>query len=390
VDQPGSVAVAAVQAPDDLLKALAGLTDPRARRGVRHQLVVILGIAVCATLAGSKSFVEVAEWAHDLTRQAKQRLGIGRFPPSETAIRRTLALVDPEAFDRCVSTWIAAQCPAVQADSTSGARRPWRVISVDGKTARGARRGDDRAVHLMAAFDDADGVVLGQNVVDGKTNEITAFAPLLDRIDLTDVIITADALHTQNRHADYLHRRGAHYLFTVKRNQPSLHRELKNLPWKEIPALDITRDKGHGRLETRTLKMTEVTAGIGFPHARLAIQITRHSKGLSPKSTTRSETVHAITDLGYDQITADQIADILRQHWGIENRLHWVRDVVFAEDLSRIRTGNAPAVMASLRNLAISIHRRHGATNIAAATRHTARHPHRPLTLLLQIKINMG
>ncbi len=244
------------------------------------------------------------------------------------------------------------------------------MIAIDGKSARGAGGPKGRAVHLLAAFDQANGIVLGQGVVDGKTNEITAFAPLLDRIDITGAIITADALHTQHRHADYLIGRGAHYVLTVKRNQPSLHRQLRALPWAQTPAVDVTRDKGHGRVESRTLKLAAVTAGIGFPHARLAIQLIRRRRTLTNHKW-HTETVYAITDLTCNQIRANQIAEAIRGHWGIENRLHWIRDVVFAEDHSQIRTRNAPAVMATLRNLAVSLHRLTGATNIAAACRYS-------------------
>ena len=146
--------------------------------------------------------------------------------------------------------------------------------------------------------------------------------------------------------------------------------------------MDLTAGKGHGRVESRTVKITAVGVGIGFPHARLAIQITRRRRPLTARRW-HSEIVYAITDLDQDQIRPDELADIIRGHWSIENRLHWIRDVTFAEDLSQIRVGHGPAVMAVLRNLAISIHRRHGATNIAAATRRVARHPSRVLPLLL-------
>jgi len=361
------------EVPEDLLAALRAVTDPRCRRGVRHQLVAVLGVAVCAVLAGARSYVAIAEWVHDLPAGVRQRLGIERMPPSESAIRRVLQAIDPHLLDRTVSGWLAARagpCPR------------WPAIAVDGKSARGARTGDGRAVHLLAALDHTDGVVLGQRVVDGKSNEIKAFAPLLDDIDITGAIITADALHTQREHADYLTGRGAHYLFTVKGNQPKLHAQLKGLPWRDVPAADVTRGKGHGRVESRTVKMTAVSAGIGFPHARLAIQVTRRRRPLNARKW-RTETVYAVTDLDQTQIRPEEVADTLRQHWHIENRLHWVRDVTFAEDHSQIRTGHGPAVMATLRNLAISVHRRHGATNIAAATRRVARHPGRALPLLL-------
>jgi predicted transposase YbfD/YdcC len=236
-------------------------------------------------------------------------------------------------------------------------------------------------VHLLGALDHASGAVLGQTVVAGKTNEINAFAPLLDRIDITGVIITADALHTQHRHADYLRGRGAHYVLTVKGNQPSLHRQLRALPWTHIPTVDITRDKGHGRVESRTLKLAALTTEIGFPHARLAIQIVRRRRSLTSR-TGNTETGYAITDMTWREIGCDQLAEAIRGHWGIENRLHWIRDVVFAEDHSQIRTGTGPAVMATLRNLAVSLHRLNGAANIAAACRHVSRHPNRVLPLL--------
>ena len=301
-----------VDVPGDLLSALGAITDPRCRRGVRHQLIAVLGVAVCAVLAGARSYVAIAEWAHDLPAEVRRRLGIERNPPSESAIRRVLQAIDPYLLDTTVCAWLAARARPCER---------WPAIAVDGKSARGARVGGGRAVHLLAALHHGDGVVLGQRVVDGKSNEITAFAPLLDSIDITGSIVTADALHTQREHADYLTRRGAHYLFTVKGNQPTLHAQLKALPWREVPAVDVTRDAGHARVESRTVKITAVAVGIAFPHARLAIQIIRRRRSLTGKKW-RSETVYAITDLDQSQIRPDEVADTIRSHWHIENRLH--------------------------------------------------------------------
>jgi predicted transposase YbfD/YdcC len=361
--------------PDSLLEALAAVSDPRARRGVRHRFTTILGVAVCAVLAGATSYVAIAEWAADLPPAVRLRLGIGRRrPPSESAIRRCLQRVDHDQLDRVAGAWLAARARATCP--------PWprRVVAVDGKSARGARTGDDRPVHLLAAFDAATGVVLGQTTVDGKTNEINAFAPLLDRVDLTGVILTADALHTQTKHVTYLHRRHAHWILTVKANQPTLLKRIRTLPWKQIPVADHSHDKGHGRTESRTVKVTTVASGIGFPYARQAVQVTRRTRRGSGRW--RTETVYAVTDLDFDQISPAELADAIRAHWGVENRLHWVRDVTFAEDLSQVRTGAGPAVMATLRNLAISVHRLAGAANIAAASRRVSRHPARALRLV--------
>jgi predicted transposase YbfD/YdcC len=235
-------------------------------------------------------------------------------------------------------------------------------------------------VHLLAAFDHRSGVVLGQSPVDGKSNEITAFAPLLDRLMLDNVLVTADALHTQRGHADYLHARGGHYLWIVKANQPTLHTQLVGLPWRQIPVVHECRDRGHGRVENRRVKLTAVGAGIGFPHARLAIQVHRRRRPLGATTWT-SETVYAVTSMNWRQARADVIAEAIRGHWQIE-ALHWIRDVTFSEDLSQVRTGNGPAVMASLRNFAVSRHRLAGNDKIATACRHTARHPNRALALL--------
>jgi predicted transposase YbfD/YdcC len=364
--------------PVDLLAAVAAVPDPRARRGVRHGFVGIVAIGVCAVLAGACTFTAIAEWAHDLPVGVRVRLGLRRRSPSESTIRRVLQAVDADALDRVVSAWLRARAARSAPTPAAAAVAPDRVIAIDGKSSRGARGPDGRAVHLLAAFDQASGMVLGQTVVDGKTNEITAFAPLCDRLDLRGVLVTADALHTQHRHAAYLVSRGGHYLLTVKRNQPGLHRQLAALPWAQIPAVDVTRDKGHGRVESRTLKLVAVRTGLGFPHARLALQLTRRRRPLT-SGCWRTETVYAVTDLTWDQIRADLLADAIRGQWGIENRLHWIRDVVFAEDLSQIRTGTGPAVMATLRNLAVSLHRLAGATNIAAACREVSRHPNRVL-----------
>jgi len=366
--------------PAGVLAALGSVTDPRKRRGVRHGCTAVLAIAVCAVLAGAKSYLGIAEWAQELTPAVRKRLGVGRRPPCEATIRRVLQRVDPDVLDRAVCDWLAQQ-PAPPAPAGPRCRR---VVAVDGKAVRGARcRGglQARAVHLLAAFDTHTGAVLGQSVVDGKTNEISAFGPLLDRVELSDVLVTADALHTQRGHVAYLRGRGAHWLLTVKGNQPKLLTQLRALPWNQVPVADHTSNKGHGRVETRSVKLTAIGAGIAFPDARLALQITRRNRPAGSRRW-RTETVYAITDLTIEQTAAADLADALRAHWGIENRLHWVRDVTYAEDLSQVRTGHGPAVMATLRNLAISLHRAAGAHSIATACRTAARHPGRPLAMI--------
>src|ERR1700691_2602781 len=371
----------AVQARDGgragLLPVLAAVPDPRARRGVRHRLAVILGLAVCAVLAGARSFTAIAEWAADTDQATREALGITGVVPCESTFRRTLQRLDADALDDAAGTW------AQQRTAPSPGSR--RVIAVDGKTLHGSGTAAVPARHLLAALDHATGAVPGQTGVAAKTNEIPMFAALLDRIDLAGAVVTADALHAQRAHAGYLAgQRGAHYLITVKGNQPSLRAQLAGLPWRQIPAAHDVRERGHGRAGRRTVKVTAVAAGLAFPHAAQAIQIVRRRRPLN--GTTRkwsAETSYAITSLTAAQARPAEVTAIIRGHWLIEDRLQWVRDVTYCEDRSQVRRGNGPRVMASLRNLAITALRLTGETSIAAALRHHARQPGRPLQTIM-------
>ncbi|GGQ67995.1 hypothetical protein GCM10010195_24580 [Kitasatospora griseola] len=193
------------------------------------------------------------------------------------------------------------------------------------------------------------------------------------------MVITSDALHTQREHADYLLDREAHYIVIVKGNQKKLRKQLKALPWMEIPLQGRTKNAGHGRSEIRRIKVATVN-NLLFPGARQAVQIKRRRTDRKTGRTT-VKTIYAVTSLTPDQATPAQLATLIRDHWQVE-ALHHVRDTTFAEDASQLRTGNAPRAMATWRNLAIGALRLSGATNIAAALRHNARNADRPLALL--------
>lgn len=361
-----------------LLAALSAVPDPRDPRGVRHEMGVILALGLCAVLAGARSFTAIGEWAGAASGQVRAALGLGQTPPSEATIRRCLQRLSGDELDAAIGGWAAA-----------GSHHPdrRRVVAVDGKTLCGSGDGAHQPRrHLMAAVDHRAAVALAQADVGAKTNEIAMFAQLCVRIDdLTGAVVTADAMHAQRAHAEYLVlERGAHYLLTVKGNQPALRQQLAALPWKQVPTAHTSTDRGHGRIESRSIKIVSVARGIVFPHAAQAIQITRQTR--KPDETTwRTETVYAVTSLTAEQASPAELAAYIRGHCSIENRLQWVRDVTFDEDRSQVRTGNGPRVMASLRNLAIGLLRLTGATNIAQAIRHHAWNPLKPVTLLLTI-----
>jgi predicted transposase YbfD/YdcC len=375
-------------APDQcrsLLDHLAQISDPRHRRGRRHMLVAVLAVAVAAVLAGAKSLTAIGEWASDTPGQVLAAFGVRRDPltgalrpPTEATVRRVLARIDPDALDCAIGAWLVDQHPP-PGTSLPG-RSPHRAVAVDGKTLRGSGHHDTQQVHLLAAMDQKTCAVLGQTEVDAKTNEITRFRPLLEGMDLSDTVVTADALHTQCEHADWLitHKHAA-YLLIVKANQPALRQRLATLPWRQIPVADTTCDRGHGRAEIRRLQVTTI-AGLDFPHAVQALRITRRVRCLRSRRW-RAVTVYAVTSLTATQASPARLADWIRGHWGIEV-LHHLRDVTFAEDASQVRTGAAPRTMASLRNLAIGILRARGRRDIAAALRYNARDATRLLPLL--------
>jgi predicted transposase YbfD/YdcC len=369
-----------------LLADLAHLADPRHRRGRRHPLAGVLAIAACAVMAGARSLAAIGEWAADAPAPVLAALGVRRdpltgafTPPAEATVRRVLARIDPAALDQVIGRWLADQPPPARPEPPATGR-PQRAVAVDGKTLRGSGHPATAPPHLLAAMDHASGAVLGQTEVDPTTNEITQFRPLLDPLDLTHAVITADALHTQREHADWLvTHKHADYLLLVKHNQPALRRQLATLPWRQIPVADTVCDRGHGRIEVRQLQVTTI-AGLDFPHAIQALRITRRTRPLH-RPRWRTVTVYAVTSLTAARASPARLADWIRGQWGIE-ALHHIRDVTFCEDTSQLRAGTAPRAMASLRNLAIGILRAHGHCNIAAALRHYARDATRLLPLL--------
>ena len=221
-----------------LVEVFADVPDPRGRRGRRYRLGVILALAAAAVLAGCRSLLAIWEHIVDLGAEQRRLLGLepGQAVPFESTIRRVLAGVDADVLDARIGSWLHTRTGVVAGR---------RVIAVDGKTLRGARRGGGLAPHLLAMLGHASGVVVGQRRVDAKSNEIPELWALLAPYDLREVVVAVDALHTQTGTAVWLRDQGAHYLMMVKRNQPGLLKALKTLPWKNIPPLAWS-DRGHG------------------------------------------------------------------------------------------------------------------------------------------------
>jgi predicted transposase YbfD/YdcC len=320
---------------DGLLRAVAAVEDPRDPRGIRYPLSALLAVGVCAVLAGASTFAAITDWLHDLDDHARARLGFDEAVPVGTTLWRLLTRLDADVLAIVLAGWLRSRTPPASARP----RRHRQVIAVDGKTLRGARYPDGRQVHLLSALDTGTGIVLAQVTIDAKSNEIPAFTPLLDAVEqvlgsLSGVLFIADAMHTQTGHAREIAARGAHFAVQVKANQPTLFAQLKALPWPDIPAGNRTRDQGHGRRETRTVKALTLhtPGGIRFPHAQQAVRITRTRISATSGKTSR-ETSYLTVSLPAADAQPDDLQDWIRREWLIENWIHHVRDVTFREDL---------------------------------------------------------
>ncbi|MEV7225893.1 ISAs1 family transposase [Polymorphospora sp. NPDC051019] len=238
-----------------LLHAMTAVPDPRSPRGLRYPLAGLLAVSVGAVMAGASSVTAIADWLHDLDDIARTRLGFRRGVPATSTMWRLLIRLDADLLATILAGWLRTRTPPAAPRLPSYRQ----VIAIDGKTLRGARRADGSQVHLLSALDTTTGIVLAHVTVSAKSNEITAFAPLLDAIEqvlgrLHGQTFVADALHTQVNHAAEIAARGAHLLIPVKGNQPTLFTQLKALPWAQVPIGHQTREAGHGHRETRTVR----------------------------------------------------------------------------------------------------------------------------------------
>ncbi len=377
----------------DLRPYFDSVPDPRSRRGQWYSLTAILLVCACAVVSGARSIDELAEWGQRASNALLAVIGIRRHllrwrrAPSSATIGRVLGAVDGDALDRAVGAYLAdrhrAATEAAQAPSPSASGRP-RVIAVDGKALKGSARLAATRRHLLSAVTHDPVVTLAQVEVGAKTNETTHFRPLLAPLDLAGAIVTFDALHSVKANVSWLvETKKAHYIAVIKTNQPTAHRQLAALPWRDIAVQHTTSGTGHGRRESRSIKTCAIAEGLGgiaFPHGRLAIRVHRRRKQ-SGKRETR-ESIYAVTSLDAHQVGPADLAAAIRGHWGIENSSHHIRDVTFAEDASTVHTGTAPRAMATFRNLAIGVLKTLGADNIAKTTRAIRDEPQRALTIL--------
>ncbi|MCA1725925.1 MAG: ISAs1 family transposase [Thermomicrobia bacterium] len=366
-----------------LAAVLTDFPDFRDPRGVRHPLLAVLLLSCVAMLCGARGESAIAEWAENYGATWRAPLGFTRPDgPSQSTVQRIFGGIDRDALEARLAQWAARVIAARPAPADLPL--PFEAMAIDGKTLRGSAKCGAADAHLLSAFSQRLGVVLGQVAVPDKTNEITAIDELLARLVLTGWVVTTDALFTQTEIARAISDAGGDYLMEVKGNQPTLHDDLTSLfadPDAACAQAEETRLHG-GRIERRVLRAsTELTGHTDWPGMAQALCVERR---VTHKATgeTHTERAYAVTSLAPAIATPAQLLVLWREHWHIENKLHWIRDVTFDEDRSTVRAGNIPQVMAALRGTAISVARLHGATNIAAACRRYAAQPALALTAI--------
>ena len=332
------------------------LEDPRGDCGKRHQLIEIISIAVCAVICGADSWVDVELFGNSKKEWLKTFLGLPHGIPSHDTFGKVFALLDAQQFQDRFMDWVQAVN-----EVTKG-----QLVAIDGKT---IRRSHDRfigkaAIHMVSAWASANHLLLGQTKTDAHSNEITAIPELLKMLEVSGCIVTIDAMGCQTEIARTIVDQGADYALALKKNQGQLYEDVKDLFEYErkegFEDVDYdfhrTVNKGHGRIETRQCW------AISEPdHLRYLNKNNKWSKLTSivmveaerlVDGETSVESRYYISSLPNN---AKALLEATRGHWGIENRVHWVLDVAFREDESRVRKGSAEENLATLRRMALNL-----------------------------------
>lgn len=372
-----------------LLDLLLAVSDGRSGQGRDHPVAVVLALVAAATVAGLKGYTAISGWVADVPADILDGLYLrvearpaGR--PSRSTLWRVCTDTDGDVLDAVIAEWTAAQRPGTDEKDPTSSDTPAQV-RLDGKTVRGAVNTDGEQLHLLSALAGSSGpdqaaVVIAQAPTDGaKTREPETARALLETLDLRDVTVTADALHTVKATAELIHQQGGHFVLPVKENRPALFDALDALPWADTPIGHESTEVGHGRSTRRTIRVLPAPPGLPFPHVSQVWLIERYVTGSDGKQSAAAQL--GITSHSADQAGAAEITAFNRGQWAIET-LHFIRDTCYREDQSRVRTRSGPRVLASLRNLAINALRLAGRSDITEATRWANRNMTRPFTIL--------
>ena len=336
-----------------IIEHFGALEDPRIERTKLHPLIDIVTLTVCAVICGAEGPVDIEQYGHEKYQWLNTFLALPNGIPSHDTIGRVLARIDPKQFQACFLRWIHSICQLTSRE----------VIPIDGKTLRHSYDTElgQSAIHMLSAWAATNRLVLGQLKVTEKSNEITAIPELLDVLDIADCIVTIDALGCQKEIAARIVEKDADYVLALKGNQEHLYDDVKQL-FDALLQQDIrpstldyyeTVDTGHGRVEVRRYWTTSALQTLRTKdqwHGLQTVGMIESERSLNQETTL--ERRYYILSLANDART---FGNSVRAHWGIENVLHWVLDVAFREDMSRIRMDHGPENFALIRHIALNL-----------------------------------
>lgn len=387
----------------NLLEALARVPDPRKAKGKQHEWRVVLAVLCGAVASGQRSVRAIAQWAKEHEEELIQHLRpTKQHLPSAATLYRVVRAIDTTTMETCLARFASCSCsedkpkPKRQQKERGQNKKRLALVgqSIDGKELRGARA-HGQPICLVSLVRHGTGIVLSQRAVESKSNEIKAVPTLLQEQDLRGTLTTMDALLTQRTIAQQIVSAGGHYLMSVKANQRELCLATAELfadpPWLTYEQQANYRryskvEKGHGRVEKRTLESSPALREYmqEYLHWPGGEQVMRRTcrRVILKTGEVSEEVKYGVTSLRWEDADAEELEGLWREHWTIENRVHYVRDVTMGEDANQMRVGNAPQVLAALRNAILNLIRKKGWTNIADGLRHYGAYAQRALSLI--------
>lgn len=383
-----------------LLDMLAEVPDSRKEKGKRHPLKAILALAVIAMMSGYRSYAAIAEYGRSY-KTLRKALGFKhKKTPCAATLYNVFRRLDVNALEATLTQW------------TLGALKDfgWRDeggltgVAIDGKTLRGSKKQSAKITHLMSVVSHELGITLTQKAMSAKTHEVAVSREILKAFDVSGKVVTADALLTQRSFCESVLASGGDYVLPIKKNQKEMFQAIERLfqpppdaktfqtayqrleaehsDWGETLDTAETLDKAHGRIEIRRLTAsTALNSYLHWPGVSQVFEYTYQRKNVRTGQTS-TQTHYGITSLGSSTASASELMSLRRGHWAIENKSHYIRDVVLGEDASQVRCAMIPAIMAALRNTAVSILRLAGYKAITSTMRYFAAHPKQALTLM--------